>query len=69
MLFQFLEHLLFEVVAVHATTKMVARAQRLLNLAEERLQKGYGGLAVVDISRPIVQPQEMTLSARKAVTG
>ena len=66
MLFQLLEYLLFEVVAVHATTKMVARAQGLLDLAEERPQKGYGGLAVVYIPRPIVQPQEMTAFGQKS---
>ena len=65
-LFQRLEHFLFEVVAVHATTKSVARAQRLLDLGEERPQKGYGGLAVVYIPRSIVQPQEMTAFGQKS---
>ena len=63
---QLLEHLFFEIVAVHAATKMVVRAQGLLDLAEERLQKGDGRLAVVYIPRPIVQPQEMTAFGQKS---
>ena len=65
MLVQLLQHFLFQVVSVHAVLKMVVRAQGLLDLLEQRLQKGHRGLAIVHIPRPIVQPEDVTAVGQK----